>query len=141
LVFLRSLIGAFLLLLPPISGVALTYAWIAFAGTPIGLGTSVFAAIAIGAGIDFAIHFLWAYRRERQQGGDHETSVAHVFEHLGKVIVINALIVAGGFSVLLLATTLPPRQVGTYVAISILASLVTTFIILGTATRAWTLRK
>ena len=52
-------------------------------------------------------------------------------------VCLGVLLVAGGFSVLLLSTTTPPAQVGTFVAISIAASLATTFLLLGTGTRLW----
>jgi len=103
----------------------------------VGLGTSSFAAIAIGVGIDFAIHYLWRYRDERRRGLDHAAATRRVMEDVGKAIVFNGFIVIGGFSVLMLATTTPPQQVGTYVAISVAASLATTFLVLSVATRGW----
>ena len=98
----------------------------------VGLGTSIFASIAIGSGIDFPIQYLWAYRRAAAQTATHEEATAQVMRGVGKVIVFNALIIAGGFFVLLLSQTTPPAQVGTFVAISILASLGTTFFVLVT---------
>ncbi len=88
-------------------------------------------------GIDFAIHDLWSYRRWRRIRGDHAGAVRGVMDSVGKVIAFNALIFAGGFSVLRLSTTTPPAQVGTFVAISIAASLATTLLLLGTGTQLW----
>jgi hypothetical protein len=135
--FLRSLLGALLLLAPIVVGVTLTYAFIGLTGVPVGLGTSSFAAIAIGVGVDFAIHWLWRYRDERRAGQDHRGATVRVMQGVGKAILFNGLIVIGGFSVLLLASTLPPQQVGIYVAISVAGSLVTTFLVLSAATRWW----
>ena len=137
LVFIRSVFASVMMLLPVAVGVGLTYAWIGLNRIPVGLGTSIFASIAIGVGIDFAIHYLWSYRRWRRLRGDHAAAVRGVMDSVGKVIAFNALIVAGGFSVLLLSTTTPPAQIGTFVAISIAASLATTFLLLGTGTRLW----
>lgn len=135
--FLRSLVAAGLLVAPVAMGVGLTYAYIGLTGTPVGLGTSIFASIAIGVGVDFAIHYLWAYRRARLAGESHDHAGARVVNGIGKAILFNALIVAGGFSILLLSKTTPPQQVGTFVAISIAASLATTFLLLSVGTRAW----
>lgn len=135
--FLRSVAGGILLLAPIVVGVFLTYAFIGAAGVPVGLGTSSFAAIAIGVGVDFAIHYLWRYRHERRRGLSHEAATRQVMARVGKAILFNGLIVIGGFSVLMLATTLPPRQVGIYVAISVAGSLATTFLVLSVATRWW----
>ncbi|MDQ2694048.1 MAG: MMPL family transporter [Pseudomonadota bacterium] len=135
--FLRSVTGGILLLAPIAVGVFLTYAFIGAADVPVGLGTSSFAAIAIGVGVDFAIHYLWRYRHGRRRGLTHEAATRRVMEGVGKAILFNGLIVIGGFSVLTLATTLPPRQVGIYVAISVAGSLATTFLVLSVATRWW----
>lgn len=135
--FLRSLVGGALLLLPIVAGVVLTYAFIGATGVPVGLGTSSFAAIAIGVGIDFAIHYLWRYRDQRRAGLDHLEATRHVMEGVGKTILFNGVIVIVGFSVIMLATTLPPRQVGAYVAITVATSLITTFLVLSVATRWW----
>jgi hypothetical protein len=135
--FLRSLIGGLLLLAPIVVGVVLTYAFIGISGVPVGLGTSSFAAIAIGVGVDFAIHWLWRYRENRRGGLDHRAATLQVMEGVGKAILFNGFIVIGGFAVLLLATTLPPQQVGLYVAISVAGSLTTTFLVLSVATRWW----
>lgn len=135
--YLGSLVGGLLMLAPILIGLVLTYAWIGFSGVGIGLGTSAFASIAMGIGVDFAIHYLWRYREERRGGLDHAAATARVIADLGKVIIFNGLIVTGGFFVLILSTTTPAQQTGTYVAISVGASLATTFIILSVATRWW----
>lgn len=136
-VMLRSVVGSLLLLMPISIGVLLTYAFIGASGVAVGLGTTSFASIAIGVGVDFAIHYLWRYRDERRHGLGHTEATVRVMQDVGKTIVFNGVIVIGGFSVLLLATTTPPQQVGTYVAISIAASLATTFLVLTVATRWW----
>jgi predicted RND superfamily exporter protein len=103
----------------------------------VGLGTSSFASIAMGVGVDFAIHYLWRYRKERRSGHDHREATRRTLEDVGKATLFNGAIVAGGFSVLILATTTPAQQVGEYVAITVGASLVTTFLVLSVATRWW----
>ena len=128
--FTRSFVTSCLVVLPVAFGVALTYAYIGLVGIAVGLGTSIFASIAIGTGIDFAIQYLWAYRRESAVAGDHAAATRRVLMGVGKVIVFNALIIAGGFFVLILSQTTPPAHVGTFVAITILASLMTTFFVL-----------
>ena len=125
-------------MLTPIAvGLLLTYAFIGASGVPVGLGTSSFASIAMGVGVDFAIHYLWRYRDERRAGLEHGAATTRVMEDVGKAILFNGIIVVGGFSVLILAATTPPQQVGTYVAISVAASLATTFLVLSVATRWW----
>ncbi len=135
--FLRSLTGGLLMLAPIGIGLLLTYAFIGASGVPVGLGTSSFASIAMGIGVDFAIHYLWRYRDERRKGLEHDAATRRVMEDVGKAILFNGIIVVGGFSILMLATTTPPQQIGIYVAISVAASLATTFMVLSVATRWW----
>ena len=135
--FLRSVIGGLILMIPVTVGVLLTYAYIGYTAVPVGLGTGSFAAIAIGVGVDFAIHYLWKYRNERRSGLTHRSATQRVMEEVGKAISFNGFIVIGGFLVLILATTLPPQQIGMYVAICVAGSLVTTFVILSVVTRWW----
>lgn len=141
LIFLRSLVGAFLLIMPDFIGLVLTYAFIGVTGVAVGLGTSVFASIALGVGIDFAIHYLWRYRDERRLGLDHDTATLRTMEDVGKSIFFNGSIVIGGFLILLLSTTSPAQQTGAYVAISVGASLLTTFLVLSVATRWWRIKQ
>ena len=49
----------------------------------------------------------------------------------GKLIFFNACIITIGFSVLMLAKTLPPAQIGMYVAATVLISLLMTYFVLG----------
>lgn len=134
---LGSLFGGVLLLVPIGIATFLTYAFIGATGVAVGLGTSAFASIAMGVGIDFAIHFLWRYRDERRMGLEHFVAIKHVMESVGKGILFNGIVVIGGFCVIMLSTTTPPQQLGAYVAISVGASLATTFLVLSVATRWW----
>lgn len=134
---LKSFFGGILLLVPIGIATFLTYAFIGAVGVAVGLGTSAFASIAMGVGIDFAIHFLWRYRDERQTGLNHFDAMQRVMESVGKGILFNGIVVIGGFCVIMLSTTTPPQQLGEYVAISIAASLATTFLVLSVATRWW----
>jgi predicted RND superfamily exporter protein len=139
--FLRSRAGAALMLVPISIGLVLTYAFIGVTGVAVGLGTTVFASIAMGVGVDFAIHYLWRYRDERRAGLEHAAATLRVMQDVGKGILFNGIIVVGGFSVLLIHSTTPAQQTGQYVAISVAASLFTTFLVLSVATRWWKVAK
>lgn len=135
--FLRSLTGGALMMAPIGLGLIVTYACIGLLGDPVDLWINSFASIAMGVGVDFAIHYLWRYRQERLRGLNHARATRQVLENVGKPLLFNGFIVAGGFSVMMLATTTPPQQIGIYVAISVAASLATTFLVLSHATRWW----
>lgn len=90
---------------------------------PIDVSTSMIAAIALGIGVDYAIHFMW---RRRKKG----ESLAQTAANSGPAIASNALQVAAGFSVMALSNMVPMRRFGLLVALTMVLSAVATFVIL-----------
>jgi hydrophobe/amphiphile efflux-3 (HAE3) family protein len=127
----RSLGAAVLMSLPVNTGIFMTYAMMGYLGIFIGLGTSIFASIAIGIGIDFAIHFVMRYRYEFERCEQYKQSIYNTLMGSGKLIFFNACIITLGFLVLVFAKTQPPAQMGLFVAITVFASLLMTYFILG----------
>ena len=74
LVLLRSPLFALLGMAPNILAAAAVLAVMGFAGIPLNMMTAAIAAVSIGIGVDFAIHYLHRYRTERQQSGDAATA-------------------------------------------------------------------
>ncbi len=105
-----------------VSGVA------GLAGIPLDVSTALAAGIAIGVGVDYAVHFIYRYRQARSHGLDGDAAVADTLSSVGRAITQNALIVAVGFLVLGLSQ-FPPHQklgyfVAAYMALSCLVALV-----------------
>lgn len=132
---MRNLRAAVLMILPVSMGVLVTYGCMGFLDIPIGLATSIFASIAMGIGIDYAIHFLFHYRNARQEMGSYEEASRETLSTTGKLVTGNAATVVSGFLVLVLARTVPPAQIGIFVAVGVGASLMTTLLVLGVLTR------
>jgi len=97
----RSLMAGCLTLVPVLCSVLLVYAVMAATGITLGMGTSMFAAIAVGLGIDFAIHVL---DRLRVQSDPHPEQRKRAFLDLypttGRALLYNALAVGCGFGIL-----------------------------------------
>lgn len=68
-----------------------------------GLVTATIAAVSIGIGIDFAIHFIARCREELDRTGDRATAVAITGEGTGLALVASAASSAVGFGILSLA--------------------------------------
>lgn len=90
---------------------------------PLDLTTSMIAAIALGIGVDYAIHFLWRRRRRGE-------SLAETTAHVGPSIASNALQVACGFAVLALSDMVPMQRFGLLVAMTMLLTAMATFVLL-----------
>lgn len=104
-------------LVPAIWTLAFSAGIIAALGHPISVGTSMVACIALGAGVDFAIHLGFRARSYKERGaGDRAV------RELGAVVVISAVQLALAFSVLLLSEMPPLQQFGIGLAISLVGA-------------------
>jgi predicted RND superfamily exporter protein len=97
--FNRSFIAGLISILPLSISVLVNFAVMGFAGIKLNLGTSMMAAVSIAVGIDFAIHYIEAAKREYRKGEDG--FLRRGFLSSGKAIVIDAVSNGLGFAVLL----------------------------------------
>ena len=82
------------------------------------------------SGVDFALHYLHAYRRERAAGRSHQETVAATLATAGRGLRWNALVLACGFAVLTVSAIQPNARLGLLLAAAMLASYGTTVVIL-----------
>ncbi|MEZ4430322.1 MAG: MMPL family transporter, partial [Nannocystaceae bacterium] len=106
-------------LAPALWTLCVTLGLLAVFGMPISVGTSMIACIALGAGVDFAIHL---GARARRIGGDG--SGRRAVEEIGAVILISALQLALAFMVLLASEMQPLRDFGAGLAIGLVGAAV-----------------
>ena len=133
----RSLFAGLFALIPIGISVMLVYAVMGFGGIWLGVGTSMFAAIAIGLGIDFSIHTIDRMRvlvmnisNENMANENLVTKLAELFPSTGKALLFNFLAIGLGF--LVLATSEVPALIkfGTLVAVSVTASFLASMMVL-----------
>ena len=96
---------------PNILAAAAVLAVMGFAGIPLNMMTAAIAAVSIGIGVDFAIHYLHRYRTERQQSGDAATAIAQTHGSIGRALFLTGLTVMVGFSVLCFSNFVPTHHV------------------------------
>lgn len=102
-------------LVPAVWTLAITGGTLALLGHPISIGTSMVSCIALGAGVDFAIHL---GVRARAEGGDGQAAV----DALGGVVLMTGVQLAAAF-VVLMASRMPPlRDFGVGLAIGLLVA-------------------
>ncbi|MFQ5345981.1 MAG: RND family transporter, partial [Mariprofundus sp.] len=116
LAMFRRLGDAALALLPVSISVAVIYGIMGLIGLPLEIGTAVTGAMALGIGVDFAIHYLYRYRYYQKRGLGHDAIVTASNEDTGRALLFNALVVIGGFLVLLTAHLYPQVKLGVLVA-------------------------
>ena len=119
----RSVVTSLKALVPALVMFALAIGIMGAAHVPLDPTTSMISAIALGVGVDYAIHFLWRRRRRRE-------SLKEAAETIGPSIASNAIQVAAGFSVLAISDMIPMQRFGLLVAMTMVLSALATFILL-----------
>ncbi len=98
--------------IPIIFTVSLMYGALGFIGISLDYATMMIGGISIGVGIDYAIHFIHGYLKERDSGKSKEESALLALNEKGKAILTNALSVIFGFFILLFSSVLPLKNFG-----------------------------
>ncbi len=128
---LRSLVGGLITVAPVTLTVLLVYAVMAFSGIWLSISTSMFAAIAIGLGVDFAVHTierLEVLLRDKHRSLDE--SIAALFPTTGRALLFNFLALALGFGVLATSKVVVLQEFGSIVALSVTVSFITSLTLL-----------
>lgn len=128
--FLRSLRYGLASVLPIIMVVAWLYGFMFVAGFAINLVTATIAAVSIGIGIDFAIHFIARYREELDRHGVRDTAVRIAGEGTGLALVASAISSSIGFGILAFAPMPLFAAYGLLTALMIGMALVATLVVL-----------
>lgn len=130
LVFLMALISfrrlsiAILVTTPVMLSILMIYGVMGYAGIWLGVGTSMFASIAIGLGVDFAVH-----TAERMESLEKITLSARaqifaLYSSTGRALFFNALALTLGFGVLTTSKVVPLVKFGSLVAVAISSSFI-----------------
>lgn len=121
----RSESAGFYTLIPVCATVLGVYVAMVALGITLGMGTSMFAAIAIGLGIDFAIHTLEKLRiLVREHGDDTVAIFAAFYPGCGRALLYNCLAITGGFAVLMASKISSLNNFGSIVMLSITTSFI-----------------
>jgi len=90
----------------------------------------MFAGIALGIGLDFAIHLTTSYRQKLRQGLAAMEALRSTLELSGPAVCVSAASITAGFSVLLLSGIAPNVQLGVMICLCLLSCAVTTLLLI-----------
>ena len=121
-----GLIGA----VPIIVTAAISFGIMGFLNIPLSTTTALLSSIAIGIGIDYAVHFIEQYRNNAKETGDKLLTAQKTMAHSGRAILFNAIVVIAGFLVLLFSVFPPNRQLGALVSLNMFTSFIGTLTIM-----------
>jgi hypothetical protein len=94
------------------------------ANIPLDIMTITIAAIAIGIGVDNAIHYIHRFKFELLKDNDYRAAMYRSHGSIGLAILYTAVTVAIGFSVLILSNFIPSIYFGVFTAIAMLSAFI-----------------
>lgn len=97
---------------------------------PLSTTTALISSIAIGIGIDYAVHFIERYKIYALETGNKQKTMEGTMHHSGRAIIFNATVVIAGFLVLLFSVFPPNRSLGALVSLNMFTSFLGTVTIM-----------
>lgn len=129
-ILFRSLKYGLLAMLPLSFTISLIYGLIGWAGKAYDMPIAVLSALTLGLSIDFAIHFLQRCRELEKQLGSLSAALIQMFDEPARAISRNAIVIAVGFTPLLLSPLMPYVTVGFFLATIMATSALVTLVLL-----------
>ena len=124
----RSVLFGALAMLPLTLTITLIYGLIGWLGKDYDMPIAVLSSLTLGLSVDFAIHFIERFRA--MPGGDPVQRLKRLFEEPARAISRNAIVIALGFTPLLLAPLVPYVTVGIFLASIMAISALVTLLLL-----------
>ncbi|MEA2042927.1 MAG: MMPL family transporter [Bacteroidota bacterium] len=121
-----GLIGA----VPILITALISFGVMGFLNIPLSTTTALLSSIAIGIGIDYAVHFIEQYRINAKKTQDKILTAQKTMVHSGRAILFNAVVVIAGFMVLLFSVFPPNRALGALVSLNMFTSFAGTLTIM-----------
>jgi hydrophobe/amphiphile efflux-3 (HAE3) family protein len=119
----RSMLAGLFAIIPVASSILLVYSAMVFLKIDLGIGTSMFASVAIGLGVDFSIHTIDRLQSlYKQHHGNMIMAMQQLYPTTGRALFFNYLAIACGFGVLISSKVVPLNSFGTIVVISVTTS-------------------
>jgi predicted RND superfamily exporter protein len=126
----RSLGWGLLCCVPCALAVLVNFAVMGALGIPLGVATSMFSAMTLGIGIDYAIHLTERHRVERAAGASVDVALRRAITGTGPALLIDAAAIVLGFGVLTLSQVPSNARLGGLVVLSVATCLVATLVVL-----------
>jgi hydrophobe/amphiphile efflux-3 (HAE3) family protein len=129
-IIFRSLVAGVLSILPLTISTLFTFGIMGFLKFRLDMSTAIISGVAVGIGVDFAIHFIDRLIKEKKAIDDWDTTIEQTTLASGIPILNNVLLNVVGFSIFLFSGFLPIRYFGFLVSIIMLTSGLSVFVII-----------
>jgi len=126
----RSVLLGLVSTIPVLISIAVNFGVMGLLNVPLTTSTALISSIAVGIGVDYAIHLITHYREALKALGDEERAARFAMSHTGRAVLLNAAIVISGFMVMVFSVFPPNRQVGLLVSLNMLTAFLATVTIM-----------
>jgi len=126
--------------LPSLFTVVIKFALMGWWGIPLGVATSMFAAMTLGIGVNCAIQLLEAYGQARAGGAALPEALSRTMRLTGPPALINTLAVSLGFGVLMLSQVPANARLGLLVVLGLVNCFIVSLVLLPVLLHWWPLR-
>lgn len=127
----RSLVGGLFAALPVSLSVLSVYAVMGFGNIWLSIGTSMFAAISIGLGVDFAVHTLDKIAELVRSGvTTYRQILKELYPTTGRALMFNFLALFMGFGILVFSESPPGIRFGVLTSASVWVSFLASLTVL-----------
>ena len=128
----KSFYRGILTLIPVSVGVMANYIFMYFLNIPFDMVTVSFASVAIGAGVDDAIHFLLKYSTliKDSNNMNYKEALSRTIQETGRPIVLTTISIVCGMLMLTFGSYMPIKYFGILMSVALMNSMLATIIIL-----------
>jgi predicted RND superfamily exporter protein len=131
----------FYCLLPSLLAVTIKFAVMGWADIPLGVATSMFAAMTLGIGVNCAIHLLEGFSQARAGGKSPPDALSHSLRLTGPPALINTLAISLGFGVLLLSQVPANARLGLLLVLGLVNCFIASLLLLPVLLHWWPLKQ
>lgn len=130
-IYFKSIYYGFVTIIPLITAICTNYIFMVILNIPLDITTIMVSSVAIGVGVDDAIHFLIQYRLQLKKYPKNINKVLHyTFKITGRPIVLTTVSIVAGMLVLVLASFVPIGYFGILVSLALIGALLGTLVFL-----------
>ncbi len=130
MVLFRSLSVALIALIPNMLAALVVLGGMGLTGIPLDMMTITIAAIAVGIGVDDAIHYIYRFRREFAIEKNYIKSMHNAHASIGRAMYYTSATIIVGFSVLALSQFIPSIYFGLLTGLAMFAAIISSLTLL-----------
>jgi len=131
----------FYCLLPSLLAVVIKFAIMGWSDIPLGVATSMFAAMTLGIGVNCTIHLLEGFSQAQAAGKSVSEALSQSLRLTGPPALINTLAVSLGFGVLMLSQVPANARLGLLLVLGLVNCFIASLLLLPVLLQWWPLKK